>query len=339
MSETTIRWGIIGCGQVTEIKSGPAFSKIEGSTLVAVTRRDGEKACDYAQRHRVPRWYDNAKKLIADPEVNAIYVATPPSSHKHYALLAIAAGKPVYVEKPMAMNMAECEAIIQASRQACVPVFVAYYRRSLPRFQKIYELIFNQNAIGKPRIINSVFYEPHHPRYHDPENLPWHVLPEISGGGVFMDIGCHTLDILDWLFGPIVTVAGQASNQLGGYRPEDTVAMSFAFKSGVLGSGIWNFDSFKSRDQVEVIGDQGRITFAIFGDSPIYMESRDGSHEYQIANPLHIQQPMIETVVAELLSGKPGACPSTAETAARTSWVMDQVLENWRRENRQNLGL
>lgn len=337
MTKAAIRWGIIGCGNVTEVKSGPGFSKTPDSALMSVMRRDGEKARDYAERHGVPRWYDDAQKLVDDPDVNAVYVATPPSTHKQYALMSIAAGKPVYVEKPMAMDHAECEAIIQAGKQANVPVFVAYYRRSLPRFQKVRELIFGQLAIGKPRIVNAVLYEPHHPRYQDPANLPWHVVPAISGGGVFMDIGCHTLDILDWLFGPIAEVQGLASNQRGAYGVEDGVAMSFTFGNGMLGTGLWNFDSFKRHDQIEVIGDRGRIAFATFGDGPIHVENVDGSHEYRVANPLHIQQPLIETIVAEL-TGKKGACPSTAESGARTSWVMDQVLRAYRQETGQAVG-
>lgn len=334
MTKAAIRWGIIGCGNVTEVKSGPGFSKTPNSALMAVMRRDGEKARDYAERHGVPRWYDDAAKLIDDPDVNAVYVATPPSTHKEHALMSIAAGKPVYIEKPMAMDHAECEAIIHAGQQAKVPVFVAYYRRSLPRFQKVRELIFGQLAIGKPRIVNTVLYEPHHPRYQDPANLPWHVRPEISGGGVFMDLGCHTLDILDWLFGPIVSVSGQASNQLGAYPVEDGVAMSFQFGNGMLGTGLWNFDSFKRHDQIEVIGDKGRMAFATFGDGPIHVETMEGTHDYRVANPLHIQQPLIETIVAEL-TGHKGACPSTAESGARTSWVMDQVLRDYRQETGQ----
>lgn len=329
----TIRWGIIGCGNVTELKSGPGFQKAPHSSLVAVMRRDGDKARDYAQRHGVPKWYDDAAKLIADPEVDAVYVATPPSTHKQYALMSIAAGKPVYVEKPMAMDHAECEAIIRAGREAKVPVFVAYYRRMLPRFHKVRELLFEAKVIGTPRIVNTVLYEPHHPRYHDRNNLPWHVVPEISGGGVFMDIGCHTLDILDWLFGPIVSVSGHASNQLQAYPPEDTVSMSFAFGNGMLGTGLWNFDSFKHHDCIEVVGDRGCIRFATFGDGAIRVESAEGTREFHVENPRHIQQPLIETIVAEL-TGQAGACPSTAETGARTSWVMDQVL----RERRTRAG-
>ncbi|RDJ00280.1 gfo/Idh/MocA family oxidoreductase [Dyella solisilvae] len=337
MTTAAIRWGIIGCGNVTEVKSGPGFSKAPNSALVAVMRRDGDKARDYAERHGVPRWYDDAARLIADPEVNAVYVATPPSTHKQYALMSIAAGKPVYVEKPMALDHAECEAIIRAGREANVPVFVAYYRRSLPRFQKVRELLFEQKVIGTPRIVNVVLHEPHHPRYHDPADLPWHVRPDISGGGVFMDIGCHTLDILDWLFGPIASASGRASNQLGAYPVEDTVAMSFAFGNGLLGTGLWNFASYKYHDQIEVVGDQGRITFATFGDGPITVETKDGVQEHRVANPAHIQQPLIETIVAEL-TGQKGACPSTAESGARTSWVMDQVLRDYRRQTGQSIG-
>lgn len=338
MTTATIRWGIIGCGDVTEIKSGPAFNRVEGSTLMAVMRRDGGKARDYAQRHGVPRWYDDAAALIADPDVDAVYVATPPSTHQSYALMAIAAGKPVYVEKPMARDHAECQAMLLAGQSAGVPVFVAYYRRCLPRFRKVRELLFDQPAIGAPRIVNVVLHEPHHPRYHDPAHLPWRVQPALSGGGIFMDLACHTLDLLDWLFGPVVSAGGQASNQLGAYPAEDNVAMSFAFGTGMLGTGMWNFGSYKHEDRVEVIGDAGRIVFATFGDGPIRVENAQGMQEYTIANPAHIQQPLIEIIVAEL-RGQKGACPSTAASAARTSWVMDQVLRDYRQRTGQSRGL
>lgn len=324
-ADRDVRWGIIGCGNVTELKSGPGLQKAPHSRLVAVMRRDADKALDYARRHGVPRWYNDASALVADPEVDVVYVATPPSTHRHYALMAIAAGKPVYVEKPFAMDAAECAVIIGAAGAVGVPVFVAYYRRALPRFARVRELLFDKCAIGAPRIVNVVLHEPHHPRYHDPARLPWHVRPEISGGGLFVDLGCHTLDILDWLFGPIVAASGHTANQLRAYPAEDSVAMSFAFGNGMLGTGLWNFGSHGYLDRVEVTGDAGRITFATFGDGPIRVENARGAREYSVANPEHIQQPLIETVVREL-RGEQGACPSTATSGARTSWVMDQVL-------------
>ncbi|MGF6711805.1 1,5-anhydro-D-fructose reductase (1,5-anhydro-D-mannitol-forming) [Luteibacter sp. W1I16] len=320
---THVRWGIVGCGAVTEVKSGPAFSKVPDSSLVAVMRRDAAKARDYAQRHGVPRWYDDAHALIADAEVDAVYVATPPSSHREYALMAIAAGKPVYVEKPMAVDHTDCEDIIAAGEAAGVPVFVAYYRRMLPRFRRIAQLL-GEGAIGTPRIVQVLLHQPLDPRYRDPANLPWRLRPEISGGGIFVDIGCHTLDILDFLLGPIVDARGMTSNQMDVYPAEDTVAMAFRFASGVLGTGLWNFGADRREDRVEVVGDRGRLVFATFGDAPIRLESAGRVEDIRIANPEHIQQPLIESIVAEL-TGR-GTCPSTARTGARTSWVMDQVL-------------
>jgi predicted dehydrogenase len=136
-----INWGIIGCGDVTEIKSGPAFNKVKNSSLVAVMRRDVEKAKDYALRHHVPKWYANARSLINDPEVNAIYVATPPSSHEEYTLAAINAGKPVYVEKPMTVNFASANKMANAAKEKNIKLSVAHYRREIPIFKKIKTLL------------------------------------------------------------------------------------------------------------------------------------------------------------------------------------------------------
>ena len=318
-----VRWGIVGCGAVTEVKSGPAFQKVPNSSLVAVMRRDGAKARDYAERHGVPRWYDDAAALIADPGVDAVYVATPPSSHRELALMAIAAGKPVYVEKPMAIDHAECMALVEAGNAAGVPVFVAYYRRMLPRFQRIAALLA-EGAIGTPRLASVLLHHPFEARYQDPANLPWTVRPDISGGGIFVDIGCHTLDILDFLLGPIVEARGMVSNQKQAYPAEDTVAMAFAFGSGVLGTGLWNFCADRREDRVEIVGDRGRLVFATFGDGPIRREVGGHVEDIRIPNPEHIQQPLIASIVAEL-TGQ-GVCPSTADSGARTSWVMDQVL-------------
>jgi len=318
-----VRWGIVGCGAVTELKSGPAFSKVPDSSLVAVMRRDGARARDYAERHGVPRWYDDAHALIHDDQVDAVYIATPPSSHREYALKAIAAGKPVYIEKPMAMDHRECLDIVEAGRAASVPVFVAYYRRALPRFTTVARLLC-EGAIGTPRFVTTLLHHPFERQYQDKANLPWRVRPELSGGGIFVDIGSHTLDILDFLLGPVVDVRGLARNQMGAYPAEDTVAMALAFESGVVGTGLWNFGADRREDRVEIVGDRGRLVFATFGDGPIRVETDGKVDNLLIENPAHIQQPLITTMVNALLGR--GDCPSTGETAARTSWVMDQVL-------------
>jgi predicted dehydrogenase len=183
-----VQWGIIGCGDVTEVKSGPALYKIKGSSLVAVMRRDGKKAEDYAWRHNVPRWYDDADKLINDPDVNAVYIATPPGSHAEYTIRVAAAGKPVYVEKPMARSFAECRQMLAACERAGVPLWVAYYRRGLPNHLKVKELI-DSGAIGEIRLVNiRLYYSPDWHPVADSKNLPWRVDPQIAGGGFFLDL-------------------------------------------------------------------------------------------------------------------------------------------------------
>lgn len=314
---------MIGCGDVTEVKSGPGFQKADHSSLVAVMRRNGALARDYAERHHVPRWYDNADDLIRDAEVDAVYIATPPSSHKQYTIMSAAAGKPVYVEKPMALNFGECQEMIAKCRSAGVPLLVAYYRRALPRFLKIKELV-DSGAIGEIRFVSVTLYQPTAPEDLISENVPWRVVPEIAGGGRFVDLASHTLDFLDYILGPIVEVRGQASNQAGKYRAEDIVTGTFRFGSGVQGTGTWCFSAYAKCDVTEIVGSRGKISFSTFDAEPVKLITGEDVSECTFAYPRHIAQPLIQTVVDELIGV--GKCPSTGQSAARTSWVMDRML-------------
>lgn len=324
----TIRWGIIGCGNVTEVKSGPGFQKATNSQLVAVMRRDRALAADYAQKHNVPTWYDDAQQLIDDPEVDAVYIATPPNAHCEYTLAVAAAGKPVYVEKPMALNHTECLRMIQACQTANVPLWVAYYRRRLPRFLKVKELL-EEGAIGAPRTVTIQYYR----NWSMPVDgkLPWRVQPEIAGGGFFVDLAAHMLDYLDYFLGPVVKVQGSAANQGGHYPAEDVVSGSFVFANGVHGTGIWCFDSFQRLDQTEIVGTKGKLTFSSFGTEAIRLTTATGVTDFPEPTPDHVQQPLIQTIVDEL--NGIGRCPSTGESAARTSWVMDQLLADYYRKS------
>lgn len=325
-----VRWGMIGCGDVAEVKSGPAFYKTPGSKLVAVMRRNAEKAEDYARRHEVPRWYSDADQLINDPEVNAVYIATPPGSHCEYTLRAAAAGKPVYVEKPMALNYEQCKQMIAACEKAGVPLFVAYYRRTLPNHLKVKELV-DSGAIGDVRSVNIRLYWPTewHSRFSDGE-LPWRVDPEIAGGGYFFDLASHQLDFLDFVFGPIVEASGIVANQARLYPAEDIVSAIFQFESGVIGNGVWCFtvDQSSRTEIAEITGSEGRITFHSFDMGPVRLETRSGAQEFQCELPQHVHQPLVETIVSELRGGGE-KCPSTGVTAARTAWVMDEIVREW----------
>lgn len=319
-------WGIIGCGDVTEKKSGPALQKIENSSLVAVMRRTGELAKDYAERHNVPRWYDKAEDLIKDSEVNAVYIATPPSTHKKYTIMAAEAGLPVYVEKPMAINQKEAEEMIRVCEENGVELHVAYYRRAMPRFLKIKELL-DSGAIGEVRTVNIRLAQPLQEEEKDEANLPWRVLPEIAGGGKFLDLAAHTLDLFDYYFGPIESASGFAVNQGGYYPAEDNVVMSFRFKNKIQGIGSWTFNGYHDLDQNEIIGTKGRLLFSSFNEEAIILENENGQQEIEFSYPEHVQQPLLEKVVASLLDE--GESPSTGYTAARTTAVMDKIIAQY----------
>lgn len=324
-----IFWGIIGCGDVTELKSGPAFNKVPNSQLLAVMRRDAIKAEDYAIRHGVPKWYADADKLINDPDVNAVYIATPPQSHAEYAIKAMQAGKPVYVEKPMATSYSECILMNKVSSETKVPLFVAYYRRSLPYFIKIKNIIIAQ-SIGQILGVNARLYISPRKADLDPSGLPWRVKPEIAGGGYFYDMACHTLDLLDSFFGPITEVSGISANRRGLYAAEDTVSAVFKFQNGIPCSGLWCFTASENSktDMVEILGSEGRMQFSTFDFSPIRMETPAGKEEFLPPNPENIQYCMIEDVVKELRGQ--GKSPSDGISGARTNHVMDIILNKVR---------
>lgn len=321
----TIRWGIIGVGDVTERKSGPGFQKATNSELVAVMRRNGDLAKDYAERHNVPRWYDDAQALINDADVDAVYIATPPHVHQDYTAMCAAAGKPVFVEKPMALNYAECLTMIDACKQANVPLWVAYYRRRLPRFLKIKELI-DSGTIGEIRSVDVKLYKKRWTQVSDP--LPWRVIPEISGGGLFLDVGVHMLDILDFLLGKVVQVKGFATNQGGYYQAEDHIVANFVFESGAMGTGDWCFSSGMDVDYTVILGTKGQIEYVTFSPEPIIVTTEQGKETITMDDPPHVHQPLIQSIVDEI-NGK-GLCPSTGKSGARTQHIVDKLLEDYR---------
>ena len=321
-----LKWGFIGCGEVTEKKSGPAFSMVEGSSVVAVMSRTAEKARSYAERHGVPRWYTDAQTLIDDPEVNAIYIATPSSSHATYSIMAMKAGKPVYVEKPLAASYDECARINRISEQTGTPCFVAYYRRYLPYFQRVKEIL-DQGTIG--RIINVQVRFAVPPReldYAHPDNLPWRLQPDIAGGGYFYDLAPHQLDLLQLFFGVIIDARGICANRGQLYGAEDSVSAVFRFESGLPGSGSWCFVAHESarEDRIQIIGNQGSISFSVFDYAPIVLHTSEGTQTIEVPNPPFVQYPLIKNVI-EHLQGL-AVCTCTSVSATPVNWVLDRIL-------------
>lgn len=321
-----IGWGFIGCGEVTEKKSGPAFNEVPGSHVVAVMSRNAEKAKSYAKRHNIKKWYTDPLELINDPEINAIYIATPPSSHATFAIMAMKAGKPVYIEKPLAASYEDCARINRISELTGVPCFVAYYRRYLPYFQKVKQII-QSGAIGTPANVQIRFSVP--PRdldYKSNGSLPWRLQPDIAGGGYFYDLAPHQLDLIQDIFGVITRAHGYCSNMAKLYKAEDTISACFYFENGLPGSGSWCFVGHQSakEDRIEVIGEKGMLSFSVYNYSPIQLVTSEGRSSIVVPNPPYVQLPIIRSVI-EHLQGI-GICECTSVSATPVNWVMDRIL-------------
>lgn len=318
----TIRWGIIGCGDVTEVKSGPPYQNTDGFELVAVMRRDAAKAEDYAKRHGVPKFYSDADELINDEEVDAIYIATPPDSHAVYALKVAVAGKPCCIEKPMAPSYAESLQIQKAFDEKDLPLFVAYYRRTLPRFLKIKEWI-DANEIGAVRHIRWFLGKPAS-EFDKSGEYNWRTDANIAPGGYFDDLASHGLDLFAYYLGDFEKLHGIAMNQNGLYSANDAIIAIWAHTTGVTGDAAWNFSCDERIDLVEIFGSKGKISFSLFDENEIIIKNLKGEQKLYIEHPKHVQQFHVESLRDDLLGNI--THPSTGKTALHTSWVMDKIL-------------
>ena len=318
----TYRWGIIGCGKVTELKSGPAYQKTEGFDVIAVMGRDYNKVRDFAHRHHIPKFFTNADDLINDPEIDAIYIATPPDSHEYYALKVATAGKICCIEKPMAPSYKACTTINNAFQDKNLPLFVAYYRRSLPRFKQIKSWL-DSNQIGDIRHISWHLNKP--PNTMDLSRAyNWRTDAKIARAGYFDDLASHGLDLFAFLFGEISKANGIAINQQGLYTAMDAVTASWLHKSGITGSGSWNFGCERRIDEVQIYGSKGEIRFSVFDEQPIQLERNGKTESLFIEHPENVQFYHVQNIKKHLLNQSNH--PSTGETAAHIAWVMDEIL-------------
>jgi len=325
-----VNWGIIGCGDVCETKSGPAFSWVPESSLIAVMRRDEEKAKDFALRHKVPKYYGDASAVINDPEINAIYVATPPNSHEAYAIEAMKAGKPVYIEKPVTVSVESCQRMIDTSKAYDVPVTVAHYRRGLPLFRRVKSLV-DSNHIGKVRlIVLNLFQTPKSPMLDDTtEN--WRVNPALSGGGPFFDLAPHQLDILFWIFGGSRSIMAHSVNQGKNYDAPDVTTLSAIYGDDIVFQGLWSFNvsDGSKKDSCKIIGENGTIEFPFFmsfEQAAVEITDEAGTIREEFVFPKFIQQPMIEDVV-NYFRGK-GKNPCSLNEALVSLNIMELAMRD-----------
>ncbi len=322
-----IKWGIIGCGDVTEKKSGPAFNKVANSELIAVMRRDAFKAADYAMRHGVDKWYADADELMSDPEINAIYIATPPVYHKAYALEALKRGLNVYVEKPVALNKAEAEEMAEALKQSNAKLTVAHYRRALPMFLFVKDLL-DKKAIGDVRTVQIKMWKKAKPDLIAKSEENWRTNPELSGGGYFHDLAPHQLDLMLYFFGVPEKLYGFSLNQANISAADDHVAGVALFPDKVAFNGSWSFnvDENEEVDECMIVGSEGSISFPFFGKTVVWHnEDEDEIQTVNFEHPQHIQQPMIERMIQFFNGEAENLC--TIEDAIVVMQMMDAFTE------------
>lgn len=319
----TIRWGMIGCGSVTELKSGPAFNKVPQSKLMAVMRRDEALLRDYANRHQVPHIFTNASALINSNLIDAVYIATPPNVHEAYAIEALKANKFVYVEKPMATTVKACEHMHAVANELNGKLTIAHYRRQLPLFLKVKELLA-QELIGKVTDVKIIMHKKAAPKNYYENN--WRLNKASAGGGLFYDLAPHQLDLVFYFFGNAIQYEGTASNNAGLYLVEDCVLGTMQMENGIEFTGDWNFAidvQMQETDAFIIIGTKGRIEFPVFGHT-IYLERNKIKEEIHFDPPLHNQQNLIEKVVTFFLGN--GKNPCSALDALQSMRVMEAFV-------------
>lgn len=318
-----ISWGIIGCGEVTEQKSGPAFNKVTDSKLFGVMRRNENALQDYASRHNVPFFSTDADELINHPEVNAIYIATPPSSHLHYIRKASQAGKNVYVEKPLCITVSEANEIKNLLISSGNKLSVAHYRREHPYFKTIKHII-DEGRIGKPLwAILNYYRKPFTPEDLKLNRNKWRVDPAISGGGLFFDLAPHQIDLMLYLFGEPMEYAGKSFITQNIYPAPDTTTGFIKFRSGLIFQGNWNFNLEKAdqTDLVEIYGTEGVLKFPVFGKQVVELTVGKEQEALRFATPQHVQQPLIEKVVGYFLNRNEN--PSPVDNALTITAIME----------------
>ena len=239
--------------------------------------------------------------------------------------MAMRAGKPVYVEKPLASNYDDCVRVNYISEQTGVPCYVAYYRRYLPYFQKVKSII-DKGILGTIIDVNIRYSVPPREMDYDKENLPWRLNAEIAGGGYFYDMAAHQLDLLQHFFGVIVKAHGYYSNRAHLYDVEDTVSACFKFENGLVGSGSWCFVGHESaqEDCIDIVGEKGMVSFSVFNYAPIRLMTSEGATSIEVENPSYVQLPLIRSVIEDLQGF--GLCTCNSVSATPVNWVMDRIL-------------
>src|SRR5262245_50734689 len=295
-----LRWGLIGCGDISRKRVAPALRGIPECELIAVSRARLDLAEAFANEFGAKRWYGDWRELIADNEIDAVYIATPVHLHADQTVAAAEAGKSVLCEKPMAMNPQECEKMIAACERKGVALGVAYYRRFYPVIRRIKEII-ESGDIGKAAIAQINAFERFNPS--PGEDRYWLLEKSKSGGGPMMDFGCHRIEILINLFGPVKRTTAVIGSALFDREVEDTCIAGFEFENGTRASIAVTHAAFESRDTLEIYCSAGSIYTPSLNRGEIRVVTAAGERTESHPPHSNLHQPLIEDFTRAVFDG------------------------------------
>lgn len=319
---STIRWAVIGAGDVVERRVAKALQTAQGSLLQAVARRDEAKLKAFADTYGVPKAYKDVAQVWNDPDIDAVYVATPVMLHVEHAIEAARHGKHVLCEKPMALNAEQGDSMIAVCRENGVKLGIAYYRRYYPKIQKMKQLI-EAGAIGKPVYARTQFSGKTN---HAGTARAWLLKPEVSGGGPLMDVGTHVIDLLCFCLGSPQQVSAMTGNVLQELDVEDTASVLIRFASGCQASVHASF-STSVGNQLELFGTEGKLTMKTVEDSELIWTNGAGEvQRFDLPKHENMNVPMIEHFI-EHIRGE-GSFLCTGEQGIITSRVTDAAYRS-----------
>ncbi|MFC1619551.1 Gfo/Idh/MocA family protein [Candidatus Neomarinimicrobiota bacterium] len=315
-----ICWGLIGCGDIAEKRVAPAFLELNSCELIAVNRADYDRAESFAQGFGAAKWYRHYEQLIADPEIDAVYIATPVNLHAEQTIAAAEAGKHVLCEKPMAMNVAECDWMIATGNSAGVKLGIAYYRHFYPVVLRAKELV-DSGMIGEVMLAQINAFEWFNLKEGDPSY--WRMVKEQAGGGPMFDFGCHRLEVLLHILGPIRTLKGLHGNVLFDRNMEDTTVTCYQFERGTLGTISVSHGAFEPQDTLDIFGSKGSIHIAVLnqGDLTLSISGHITNESHPPHHNLHL--PLIEDFTESILNDRePKVSGHTGREVARLEEVL-----------------
>ena len=295
-----LSWGLIGCGDIARKRVAPALRDLANCELIAVSRAQADLAESFAQEFGARRWYADWRELLADDEIQAVYLATPVYLHAEQTIAAAEAGKHVLCEKPMALSVAECDRMIAAFQLNGVQLGIAYYRHSYQVLHRAKTLLAD-GIIGRPVIAQINAFERFNP---EPEHSRhWFVKKEFAGGGPMMDFGCHRIEVLLNLLGPIANVQSSVGQVLFQREVEDTAVALFEFANGARATLTVTHAALESQDTLSLFGSAGSLHLSSLNKGSLIVRTAAGERIEEIPPHTNLHQPFIDDFTEAVLTG------------------------------------